>query len=367
MEKVFCKKLWKDILIMIILLSMTFIRYVAFKEIPEIKYTIYTLTTIAASYAFFYTLFNCKSNKERLFLFGIYSLSFLFMYWKDSLDVFIYLLLASIFLENRDKFLQVYFVTAIAIICLSIACYYFKLIPNNDVYRNEELRYSLGFSHPNTIFRYFFGSLIALYMMDKKKTVFNVYAIGIVIPLYLLTDSRTGLISVMLFVILANLSIIFEKIIKMISLKYAFLFLTVFVFAFVFEAHANTELNDLLSSRPSLLYDLVVNAKWHLLYGNMDYLYCDDRIIYLLIRNGITALVLVNIFYYLVFRKESNVELKVVFIMSMIYGLTENFRSLGQTIVPLLCMWSLYDHYVKNKIGFEMGENIQKLTNNDNN
>lgn len=365
MQKVFEKKVWKDILIMVILLGVTFLRYSAFRDIKWFKTFYYSIAFVVALYAGIYTLFHCKSNKERKWLVVIYSLSLIFFFRKDMLDVYIYLVLAAIFLENREEFLRTYFISSVIIICISIIFYFFKLIPAYDGVRGELYRYSLGFVHPNTIFRYFFGSLIALYMLDKKKTAFNIYAIGFTIPLYLLTNCRTGLICVMSFVVLANLAIIFEKKFTKLNLKYAFLFVSVFSVIFTVLFNESEWFNITLSNRPKLWYELIVNAKWHLLYGNMNFLYCDNRVIYILIRNGLLALILANLFYYLVFKKETSIELKVVFMVSLIYGLTENFRSLGQTIVPLLCMWSFYDNYMKNK-EIKIGKNRQIFTNNDN-
>ena len=214
MKKVFEKKSWKDIIIMVILLGITFLRYSTFKEIYWFQAFYYCLTIVAALYAGIYSLVNCKTSKERKWLVFIYSLSLLFMFRTDILDVYIYLVIAAIFLENREKFLISYFITLVSMISVAVVFYFLELIPARDVLRGELNRYSLGFVNPNTGFRYFFGSLIALYMIDKKKTVFNVYAIGMTIPLYTATNCRTGLICVMAFVVLANLAIIFEKVFK---------------------------------------------------------------------------------------------------------------------------------------------------------
>lgn len=364
MQGVLKKELWKDILITVILIGITFLRFTTFKEINWFYVSYYTISLITAGFGVIYTLYNCKTNKERKWLFVIYSLSLLFFFHKDAFEVLIYILIACIFLENREKFLNVYFVTSVIIICAAITFYFFGLIPAHDGVRGGLLRYSLGFVHPNTIFRYFFGSLMALYLIDKKKTAFNIYAISCSIPLYLLTNSRTGLVSVMLFVVLANLAIVFEKNIKKINLKYAFLLFTIFCFIFVFLFHSNDFFNNALSGRPKVLYEVLANSNWSVLYGNMEYVYCDNRAIYLLVRNGLLSLILVNVFYYFVFKKETSVELKVLLIMSLIYGLTENYRSLGQTIVPLLCMWSLFDNYVKCELD-KNDKKAQQLPNND--
>ena len=239
-------------------------------------------------------------------------------------------------------------------------CYFFELIPARDMYRGDELRYGLGFVHPNTVFRYFFGSLMCLYILDKSKIYFNIYAISVAIPLYLLTDSRTGLICVAMFVVLANVGIVFKKHIEHIDFKYSYLLVTLFSIVFVIIFHDSNFFNELLSARPSFLYDILINSKWHLLTGHMEYTYCDNRIFYLLVRDGAVALFIVNAFYYVVFKKEQSVELKIIFIMAMIYGLTENFRDLGQSVLPLLCLWSLYDNYLREK-----KQNLQLLINND--
>ena len=293
------------------------------------------------------------------------SLSLLFFYFKDILDVFIYFLVAAIFEENREGFIKYYFITLTIAITVAIICYFFELIPHSDAYRGEELRYSLGFVNPNTVFRYFFGSLIALYMIDDKKVVFNTYGVGCGLVLYLLTDSRTGLICTMTFVIVTNLGVILEKTIEKWNLKYAYLFATIFSFVFVLLFHDNGYINELLTRRPKYLYEVITDLGNHVFYGQAKFLYCDNRIFYLVARNSALSLILANIFYFLVFKKEKSVSLKVVFIMSLIYGFAENFRSLGQTMIPVLCIWSLYDNYIKIKIA-QNDKNKQLLINNDN-
>ena len=363
MKGIFKKELWKDIVILVILLGVTFLRYTAFRDIPFIKIGWWTLTIICLVYAFFYTLYNCKTNKQRKWLVAIYSLSFLFMYWKDMIDVFIYLLIACIFMENRNKCLQTYFITSTLIICVAIICYFFGVVPKYNSFRESELRYSLGFVHPNTIFRFFFGNLMALYVLDKKKMWFNLYSIGMALPLFYLTNSRTGIIATFIFVLLSNLEIIFRKVTNKFDLRLGFLIATIFSLIVIQVWHNHEALNEFLSGRLRIIHDLLHNAKGHLLYGNMHYEYCDNRVAYLIIRNGLFALLIVNVFYYFVFRKETTNELKIIFVISMIYGLTENLRGLGQTIVPLLCLWSIYDTYIKKK---KNDKNLQKIVNNDN-
>ena len=317
-------------------------------------------------YALIYTFYNCKTGESRKKLLWTYLLPFVFLYALDVLDCFIYIIIASIFSENRERFLRVYFVTLTLIFVFSIIGYYYNILPHDDVYRDEFLRKSLGFVHPNTTFRYFFGSLMALYLLDKQKIIFSLYGMAVTVVLYNLNDSRTGMITCFTFILLANLGVIFKKLIEKVNFKYGYILATAISILFVFMFHDNAEANELFSTRPSLLYDLLVNAKWHLVYGHMKYIYCDNRVVYLIIRNGLLSLLAVNAFYYLVFKKEKSVELKILFIVMVIYGMSENLRSLGQCIVPLIGMWSLYDNYAKENIK-ETDENIQKLPKNDNN
>jgi len=366
-RKIFEKKLWKDIFILVILMGITFLRYNSYKKLEWFLISFGILAGFVVAFALVYSLYNCKSNKERKWLSLIYLSSLIFMHPGDTFDVFIYFLTAAIFLENRDNFLKSYFIISTLIISITIASYFFGVIPSFDGYRGDLRRMSLGFANPNTIFRFFFGSLMALYLIDKHKAVFNIYAIAGTVVLYVLTNSRTGLICGMVFVVLANLAIVFRKLVDRIHFRFVFLLFTIFSLVCVVYFRDSAFVNSLFSGRPGLLYQNLMNAGMHLIYGNMEFEYCDNRIVYMIVRNGCFALLLANVFYYLTFRKKNSVELKIIFIMSMVYGLTENFRSLGQTIVPLLCMWSIYDNYFKNKNELKSDENIQKLTNSDKN
>ena len=368
MKKLFGKKQWKDIFILVILIGITFLRYNSFKKLEWFLISFIIIAGFTTIYALVYSLYNCKSNKERKWLSLIYLSSIIFMHPGDCFDVFIYFLVAAIFLENRDNFLKSYFIISTLIIVITIASYFLEIIPAFDIYWGEIRRMSLGFANPNSIFRFFFGSLMALYLIDKNKAIFNIYSIAGTVVLYIFTNSRTGLICGMLFIILANLAIIFDKLVDKIHFKWCYLLFALFSVFYIVCFNNHSVLNDTLSGRPTFLYDILSRADWHLLYGNMtDFKYCDNRIIYLMVRNGCFALVSVIIFYYFTFRKKTSVELKVLFVMSMIYGLTENYRALGQTIVPLLCMWSIYDNYIKNKMDVKNDKNIQKIANSDKN
>lgn len=365
MKHIFKRALWKDVIILVVLLSEPFFRYTAFRDVRPILYTGFILIGLVGIYATFYMLYNAKSNKQRLWMAVIYSISFLYMFDRDMLDVYIYLLIASIFTENRNKCLQTYFIASTCFISIAIICYFLKIIPEYNTFRDGSIRYSLGFVHPNTIFRYFFGNLMALYLLDKKKIWFNIYAIGMAVPLFMLTNSRTGIIATFIFVLISNFEIIFRKIFNKIDLRYAFLLTAIFSISFVFLFYDNEAINELLTGRPKLLHDILVNAKWHILYGRDRFQYCDNRTIYLIVRDGLPALLISASFYYFAFRKKVSNELKVIFLAVLVYGLTENIRSIGQDIVPLICMWSIYDNYIKLK--FEKNDkNIQKIANNDN-
>ncbi len=365
MKHIFKRALWKDIIILVVLLSEPFFRYTAFRDVRSILYTGFVLIGLVGIYATFYMLYNAKSNKQRLWMAVIYSISFLYMFDRDMLDVYIYLLIASIFIENRNKCLQTYFIASTCFISIAVICYFLKIIPEYNTVRDGSIRYSLGFVHPNTIFRYFFGNLMALYLLDKKKIWFNIYSIGMAVTLFMLTNSRTGIIATFIFVLISNFEIIFRKIFNKIDLRYAFLLTAIFSVSFVFIYCENSTLNEFFSGRPALLHDILVNAKWHILYGREYFKNCDNRTIYLIVRDGLPALLISASFYYFTFRKKVSNELKVVFLAVLIYGLTENIRSLGQDIVPLICMWSIYDNYIKLK--FEKNDkNLQKIVNNDN-
>lgn len=365
MKHIFKRELWKDIVILVVLLSESFLRYTAFKDVKPVLYTGFILIGLVGIFATFYMLYNAKSNKQRFWMVVIYSISFLYMFDRDMLDVYIYLLIASIFLESRDTCLKTYFIASTSFICIAMLCYFLKLIPEYDAFRDGAIRHSLGFVHPNTIFRYFFGNLMALYLIDKKKIWFNMYALAMSIPLFMLTNSRTGLFATFIFILLSNFEIIFRKLFNKVNLKYAFAFMIVFSIWFVFKFYDHSEINAFFSGRPALMHDILVNAKWHILYGREHFKNCDNRTIYLIVRDGLPALLISATFYYFAFKKKVSNELKVIFLVVLIYGFTENIRSIGQDIVPLMCMWVIYDNYIKLK--YEKNEGIlQKTTKNDN-
>lgn len=351
MANLFKKELWKDITIMGILLGVSFLEYTTLRNIRGFVALYCIVATAVTIYAFFYTLYNCKDNRQRKRLFFIFSGSLLFLYYKDMMDIFSYLLIALIFVNSRKEFLTSYFFISVSIIAFVMILYYFKAIPINDVNRGDIYRYSLGFVHPNTVFRYYFGTLMALFLMNKKA--FNIYALTTSVPLFLLTNSRTGFACSLIFVLLSDVAIIFPKLFKKINLRWAYLIFSLFCLIFIFLACDSVYFNETLSGRPSLLYDILKDAKWHYLYGYMKYAYCDNIVVYRMVRDGVLSLSIAIVFYYFVFKKETSIEIKIIFIMAMIYGFTERFAGVGQNILPILAMWSLYDNYYLKKDSVE--------------
>lgn len=345
MAKLFKKELWKDIAIMGILLGVSFLEYTTLKKIKWFLVLYCIVATVVTIYALFYTLYNCKDNKQRKKMFWVYSISLLFLFYRDMMDIFSYLLIAFIFKDNRKEFLNSYFYISVSIMAFVMILYYFEAVPVGDVNRGDIYRYSLGFVHPNTVFRYYFGSLMALFLMDEKKKTFNIYALCTSIPLYILTNSRTGIICSFLFILLSNISIIFPKLLPKINLKWGYLAFAIFTLVFVSFTYNSNYFNSALSGRPGLLFNILKDADWHLLYGYMRYSYCDNIVVYRIVRDGILSLAIVIAFYYFAFRKQVSGEIKIIFIMSMIYGLTERFTGVGQNILPILAMWILYDNY----------------------
>ncbi len=353
-DKLLKKETWKDIFIMIVLLGVNFLEGTMFKRIKPILILYIVIASIVAIYTIIYIFYNCpKEKRKKLFL--LYLVPLLFFYHKDVADVLIYLTVAILFVDKKEPFLRIYLIASISMIVFTICADLLGLLPTAHYIRTDssDIRYHLGFIHPNVIFRHYMGALMALYLLDKNKIIFNVFTISTGITLYLLTDSRTGIICTIFFLIIADINKLFPKLFPFIFnkkvFKYSYFIYAVIVLILVVALHEVPEINDLLSARPSSLYNHLKNAGWHLLYGYAPAVWCDNRIVYILIRNGILFLIIVSMFYYFSFKKEENIELKILYVVALVYGLTENFVNLGQNIVPVFCLWSLYNNYCINK------------------
>lgn len=226
-------------------------------------------------------------------------ISIIICYSTGEIDFIYSLLLAIIFVkeENGDYLFIKYFVIfAICLFLLTITMWKIGVINSFESVRlvNGVLtrRNSLGFEHVNAVFKNFFPICLGAYMLsydeDKKKRI-ALYVIMIVTGflLYKATDSRTGFYAILMIAPLDYMISKVEKHHKLGITKYFFLIFSIIsvIIAFVF-GKSNNSINELLSDRPILYYQVLTQSKVSL-FSDANKGIVDNTYIWLLYHRGL--------------------------------------------------------------------------------
>lgn len=271
-----------------------------------------------------------------LFLCSIFSYSI----FKDFIILKFLILLFSLKKMDFDELIKKDITIKISLTLLLILLFILGLTNSQTFIRNESLRYSLGFTHPNTAGFYFMiiaFELIYLYRGKIKKT-YIFYLILLAIMVNELTGSRSSVISIILLSIFllyykySKCRLLNNKIIKFV-VRNSFFILMLFSFIVTMKYQSGTslaiKLNSILSGRLSLFsfyvsrYNIMVFGNDLITKGNMT---LDNSYLYLLLKFGIISFLV----YYLLYRQKimelyQNKDYVFIFIILtlMIYGLME--------------------------------------------
>ena len=197
------------------------------------------LLLILSTFQAFYYIY-LKQKKPFILLWILCYILLFFCYrtsgQRETLDLFIY---SSVLSNHNVKkvnnhFLKVMSLSIIVVIILAI----FKIIPSAPIiYRNESIRYSLGFSHPNTLGFLLFliaSSLFIKYYSTRKNIVLFPLILLQTICLFINKSRMCGiLISVICIIYLFNL-IGFNKLKYILNTKILKLIITFSLIACLF-------------------------------------------------------------------------------------------------------------------------------------
>lgn len=268
-------------------------------------------------------------NKNWLILaigFALIQLVFL----KD-IDLLLLLSVTMIFSEDKNaikNIIKYFLISLIAVFLLTIILNKVGYVQYKTISRiingnTRVQRNSLGFSHPNEAYVYFFFIMLAIYYFIKNKLTYTVIMGISSYWIYTLTLSRTGLICSVLFIILVWL---YNDKIKM--NKFAFLIGTIitFILAFKFSAVGNS-VNKLLSQRPYLYYYYISNGNNMLnIIGNVlvKGVTLDNAFLNIILGSGWILYLFYFMLYYVSGKIiEQDRKLSRIFIIIMIYGCIE--------------------------------------------
>lgn len=297
------------------------------------------------------TLFTIKMNKQKWFICIILLSISLFSYLitKDSLLLQFFLVFVGAFNVDFKSVIKKDLIFKFILFMFIIFCYYQGNTEVNEFVRNGEIRYSLGFIHPN-VFGYFILSSYfeIIYLFHKKNNISVFIFLSVLTELILsVSKSRSAQIAVILFIIIYIGFYILTKIgvknhdyLKRYSFILRNLFLFILVISFILTilySNGNSiaiKLNSLFSSR-LYLQSLYLKEYSISLFGNYidyfdvinDYFATLDSVYFRLILNfGIIGFLLL----YWVFNKtfynsikNNDVVLTIILVTMLFYGMME--------------------------------------------
>lgn len=298
-----------------------------------------------------YKNINLK-NKTRLLLF-LSALGVIIMKNFNSGKInyiFIVLFIVSLSKKNLKYILKSIFYTYLTLLLISFCLAKLNIIENvvmiRDLDNGDINRYGLGLIHPNTFFIYYFA-FISLYIHNRKKITMLSNSIILIISYYIysLTNSRTGLIIIVLLLILdwifSKININNHKILRKILIHFFGIFT---IGNYLITVYGDISkpiyqgIDSLLSHRLQLTQGFYSNYGIKLFGNTITYksvvngvinnkqLVLDNTYMYLLIDMGLLFTIMIYLIYYFLMKKLIYLNLNkevVSIIIFMIYALTE--------------------------------------------
>lgn len=224
---------------------------------------------------------------------------------------------------NERKIVIFLFIPRILLFILNFILLGCGIIPNEIIFRYEygslivdNVRYCLGFFHPNTAYWYYF-TLATQYVFIRSKRIKLseiFFLFGIAYYLFILTDSRTGFIAMILLILLSIVHKFHECIIIFLTRKRILMFailvtLSIGITIPIYFARGGnnqvlTKMDFLFTGRFSSAA-LGLSVEGFSLFGKIRSFnnVLDSTYIYLLVYTGIITFLLLIYNYYILIKK----------------------------------------------------------------
>lgn len=254
-------------------------------------------------------------------------------------EFYTYLLMALNFINKDFKLLMKYiFASALFSYIFIFSMCMFGIVPENIMFREDIVRRRLGFSNPNVCFRFYLPIVISgSIIFDNSKRFLGTCSVVSVL-LFLLTNSRAGVIIVNLFILLAMMpKKVKEKVYKPEAIPFVFVGLTALALILSTNCNELETLNSWLSNRlclcESYLKDIGIIGSRESCVKPLDNLY-----IKMLYVGGVAGYLLYAfILFHGSFKRKGKVgyNLFLLCVITFIYGMVENCSSIGESFVLL--------------------------------
>ena len=304
---------------------------------------IYMMLLIFGIFILIFKIVTDKFTKKQLLYFAIIILIAFcsFIVGKKTTLLLTCLCLAGMKNIDVDKtfngMFKIRLITFIAVVVLALV----GVLENTQIYMwrdgGYDLRYTLGFTHPNTLHLSLF-ILISLYIyckFDKLNLIDYIFLIASNLLIFSFSNSRTGIIVIMLLICITILSK--NKLIKQLILKlpiyiYIGLILVTFLTAYMYgKIPIMYELDEMLNGRIAYshyyleMYGLTLLGSDISIDTNALF---DNGYLYMYTQFGIIGFILISSWIFKICsktKKEKNKKRAILIICYLIYIFTESF------------------------------------------
>ena len=323
----------KNIIGVIVVFISIFYKYLSFYEIISETFT-KALIMLAIILNIVIVAKRKFSRQQIMIIMTIFMLVLIMTYTSKSIDFIVVLLISLMFYkDNLRDFFRIYFISSLTCYLLTIFLYFMGILENNSIRRFTEdgviVRNSLGFSHVNGVFKNFLTIVLSGYFLVKEKNIrkYNLFIFIISTILFMISNSRTGYICIIIYLLFTSFVDIMKfKIIRG-SIKYMFVICTVITLCIIGIAgkSADNPINELLSDRP-VIWNLHLNEPGALrLIGlGTNRLHMDNTYLTYLVNFGIAIFACVFLLKYLAIKKIDNHRILLMILVLSIYGIFEN-------------------------------------------
>lgn len=235
---------------------------------------------------------------------------------------------------------QIFFFIIIFTFSLFGFNYEYSLLPIDST---RNIRYSLGFNHPNTAASYLLYTIFLYYLYKKRPPLqMSLFLLLLSVVVFYLTDSRTSFFITLIFFFLIFISYIFKvsKNFLYFVTFFSFLFFTIvsLLFSTVFYS---SYISSLLSGRLEYSNQVITNYSIQLITNQKIDIILDNAYINLLYKLGILIYFIIALIYIgstFLFIKNNNVKncykITIIFFCLCLSGLVETYILNPNLIIP---------------------------------
>lgn len=293
-----------------------------------------------------------EEMKKAFLLFGFFSI-LTFLSQKPD---FIYIYLLSLIFINQEnkKVMKFYLFSSLPLFLLTIIFSFTGILENKIILRygidGISYRSSLGFDNPNAVFMFWIPIVFSIYYLVEKKIIFFLITIIPTVFLFLHTDSRSGILTILILYIYVLLNSKIKKIVhkKFLPIFFCLSTFVMFILSYFYGGNYSNLFNKIFNLRPKCINFYLTNRENIRFFGGtqIEGFPLDNIGLSILIELGIISFIIFAIIFYKAAKKIEDDKILVLLFVYLIYGIAETSSLITG---PTFIMIFVYKYLVKNK------------------